>query len=58
MCNNMCLLLTKEQIPSIVDKISFVIQMASKCLKSNSIGREPPAKSRQFSAYEAGLLND
>jgi len=32
--------------------------MASKYLQSNSVWREPPASSRQFSAYEVVLLND
>ena len=48
MCNNICLLLTKEQIPSIVDKISFVLQMASKMAKSNSIEREPSRVADNF----------
>jgi hypothetical protein len=54
----MYLLPAYEQIPSIVDKKSFVIQMAPKYLQPKPINGEPSASSRQFSVYEVGVFND
>ena len=43
---------------TIIDKISFVIQMASKIPSIKFNLARAVASSRQFSAYKVGLLND